>query len=246
MTTPNPTPLVLVVQHEDDCPPALVGRWLAEDGVELDVRRPYAGEPLPADLADHDGLLVLGGPMGAYDDAEHPWLGPTKGLLRAAVADDVPALGICLGHQLLAAALDAPVIVNPAGRQQELMRVGWTDDAHDDDLLGPIAQAGSPRCLQWNVDIVSALPDDAVLLARAATGEIQAARFAPRAWGIQGHPEVDSTVVGLWAASDSLGNTRAAALTEEVGAAADELEEAWRPLATSFARVLRAPVDTGA
>ena len=68
------SPRVLVVQHQDDCPPALVGDWLTEAGAELDVRRPYAGDALPTDLTGHDAFVVLGGSMGANDDDDHPWL----------------------------------------------------------------------------------------------------------------------------------------------------------------------------
>ncbi|MGV3561778.1 MAG: type 1 glutamine amidotransferase, partial [Nocardioides sp.] len=88
---------LLVVQHEDECPPGMLGRWWAEEGVTLDVRRPYAGEPLPPDLAGHDGLVVLGGHMGADDDADHAWLAPTKQLVRVAAAGGGPALGVGLG-----------------------------------------------------------------------------------------------------------------------------------------------------
>ena len=44
------TPVVLVVQHQELCPPGWVGEWLTEEGLLLDVRHPYAGDPLPADL----------------------------------------------------------------------------------------------------------------------------------------------------------------------------------------------------
>lgn len=49
---------LLVLQHEDECPPGMLGRWWVEDGVRLDVRRPYAGEPMPPDLVGHDGAVV--------------------------------------------------------------------------------------------------------------------------------------------------------------------------------------------
>ena len=74
---------MLVVEHDAECPPALVGTWLTDAGCELDVRRPYAGDALP-DLASYDGLMILGGPMGADDDAKHAWLGPVKELVREA------------------------------------------------------------------------------------------------------------------------------------------------------------------
>jgi GMP synthase (glutamine-hydrolysing) len=227
---------ILVVQHEDDCPPALFGGWLAELGCRLAVRRPYAGDELP-DLDGYDGLLVLGGPMGADDDAKHRWLGPTKDLIRTAVETGLPTLGICLGHQLIAAALGGEVTRNPRGQQLGLLDVGWTDAARDDALLAPVATPR--RGVQWNDDVVARLPDGATLLASTARGEIQAARFAPSAWGVQLHPEVDTAVLRPWAASDKGSHEAAgidqARLLADIDTARAELDAAWRPLAVSFA-----------
>lgn len=121
---------ILVVQHASDCPPAWFGTWLSDAGARLDVRHPYAGQPLPLDLTAHGGLLVLGGPMGAYDDDEFPWLAPTKALVRAGASHGIPVLGICLGHQLAAVALGVwspstragsrPVCSTSAGREARL------------------------------------------------------------------------------------------------------------------------------
>ena len=103
-------PTVLVVEHDVECPPALFGEWLVEAGCDLDVRRPYAGDELPG-LTAYDGFVVLGGPMGANDDAQHPWLAPVKELVREARDVGLPTLGICLGHQLVAVALGGSVVV---------------------------------------------------------------------------------------------------------------------------------------
>jgi len=230
---------VLVVQHEDDCPPALLGRWLVEDGVDLDVRRPYAGDELPADLAEHDGLLVLGGPMDADQDADFAWLAPTRALIRDGVASGRPTLGVCLGHQLVALALGGRVERNPAGRQLGVLPVVWNDAAGDDPLFATLA--GDRRCLHWNQDVVTELPDDAVLLATAPGGEVQAARFAPRAWGIQPHPEADASVARRWADTESPDASvlaRGAVVAAEVAEVGAELESAWRGLATAFAGVV--------
>jgi GMP synthase (glutamine-hydrolysing) len=229
-------PTVLVVEHERDCPPALFGDWLAEAGCALDVRRPYAGDELP-ELAPYDALLVLGGPMGAKDDDEHAWLGPVKDRIRAALADDVPTLGICLGHQLIAVALGGDLDRNPLGQQVGMLGVGWTPEATTDVLLGPLATPR--RGVQWNDDVVTRLPEGAVLLAATEHGEIQAARYAPAMWGVQLHPEVDADVLRPWAASDR-GSHEARgidqdALLRDVDGARAELDTAWRPLAVGLA-----------
>lgn len=233
---PHPGPRVLVVEHEGMCPPALVGDWLAEAGCRLDVRRPYAGDELP-DLAAYDALLVLGGPMGAHDDAEHGWLEPVRERVRSAADTGLPTLGICLGHQLIAVALGGEVEVNPRGQQLGLLEVGWTGAAADDPLLGPLATPR--RGVQWNNDVVTALPDGAELLAATADGEVQAVRYAASVWGLQLHPEADAAVVDRWAESDrgsheALGIDQAA-LLRAIADARVELEDAWRPLAARFA-----------
>jgi GMP synthase (glutamine-hydrolysing) len=223
---------VLVVQHQADCPPGLIGLWLDAAGCELDIRHPYAGEPLPADLRDHQALLVLGGSMGAGDD--HPWLAPARELIRRAAADRVPTLGICLGHQLAAMALGGTVGVNPFGRQFGVLPMGWTSVASGDPLFGSLPG----RVIHWNNDVVTALPDGATVLAVAPDGTVQAARLAETVWGIQAHPEVDETIVARWAADerDEIGGDVVDAALVEMSAAGPDLARAWRPVAEAFAR----------
>jgi len=229
---------VLVVEHDAECPPALFGTWLADAGCEVEVCRPYAGDTLP-DLAPYDGLLILGGPMGANDDESHAWLGPVKELVRDARATRLPTLGICLGHQLIAVALGGTVGRNPRGQQVGLLGLGWTESAPGDRLVGPLSTPR--RGVQWNDDVVTRLPSDATLLAKTGHGEVQAARYAPLMWGVQLHPEVDVPVLQPWAESDRGSHeTRGIdtdGLLRDIGAARAELDDAWRPLATGFARL---------
>jgi GMP synthase (glutamine-hydrolysing) len=199
---------VLVVEHHESCPPHLVGRWLEEAGCTLEVCRPWTGEALPA-LTSYDAVLVLGGDMGADDDDAHWWLGPLKAGIREAVAAGTPLLGICLGHQLIAAALGGTVTPNPRGQTVGLQPVGWTEDA--------------------------------VVLARTPGGEVQVARFGPRAWGIQAHPEVDSVVVTRWAASDRDDHVSLGLDQDEVLAAIERslpaLAGHWQPMTARFAEI---------
>ncbi|RYE79417.1 MAG: type 1 glutamine amidotransferase, partial [Myxococcales bacterium] len=128
---------VLVVQHEEKCPPAWFGRWLQEAGAEVDVRRMDGGDSLPETLKDHDALLILGGTMSANDD--QPWYPPLQGLIHEAVESAVPTLGICLGHQILAVTLGGRVERNPRGQAMGVTEVGWTSEAADDPLLGAVS-----------------------------------------------------------------------------------------------------------
>lgn len=240
MSPPPPArPRILVVEHEAGAPAALLGEWLVEAGAELDVRRPYAGDALPDDLAGHDALLVLGGSMGAHDDADHAWLAPTKELVREAASRAVPGLGVCLGHQLAAAALGGRSAPNPAGQQLGLLPVGWTPAASADPLLSAVAGDQPVRGLHFNDDVVVEQPADVVVLATAPGGELQAARLAPTVWGVQLHPEVDAAIVAEWAAGDPDRHAErdVTRLLGELDAAREELERSWRPLATRLVQL---------
>ena len=218
-----------------------MGEWLDEAGRAVDVRRPYRGDDLPRRLDDHGGLLILGGSMDAGSDDRHPWLGGVKHLLRASAAEQVPALGICLGHQLAAVALGGSVHPNPRGQQIGVLDVGWAEAATDDPLLGPLRE--SSRAVQWNNDVVSVLPPGAEVLARAVTGVVLAARFAPTVWGVQWHPEVGEEIVKAWADNDRDSAVERGVDVDEyvaaVAAARDELRASWAPLATGFALMPR-------
>jgi GMP synthase (glutamine-hydrolysing) len=242
------TAQLLVVEHQATCPPGWVGEWLTEAGLDLDVRRPYLGDDLPEDVTGHAAMIVLGGSMGADDDAQHPWLTPVKELIRRAAADRTPTLGICLGHQLCASALGGRVERNPRGQQVGVLNVGWTLDVADDRLLGPMA--GAVRAVQWNNDIVTETPPGTVVLAQTDNGEIQAARFAPSVWGVQWHPEVGEEIVRNWAESDrDEAAERGVDLdgyVAAVGAATDELRATWRQLAERFGDLASPVARTGA
>ena len=230
-------PRVLVVQHQEDCPPALVGRWLLEAGCVVDIRRPFdGGLPLPLTLADHEAVLLLGGSMGANDDDSHPWLTSAKELVRVAAAERKPLLGICLGHQLAAVALGGAVEVNPAGRQFGVLPMGWTDPATDDPVLGSRPE----HVIHWNNDVVTDLPRRSTVLAQAPDGSVQAARFSETVWGVQAHPEVDEAIVARWAADerDEIGSELVDRQLEEMTSRGPELAAAWQPVAKAFAALL--------
>lgn len=237
--SPTTAPRLLVIEHEQACPPEYVGEWLRAEGVELDVCRPYRGDALPVDLHHHAGLLVLGGAMGAGDDARHPWLPPTRELIASAVAAGSPVWGICLGHQLLTVALGGEVAVNPRGRASGLTTVGWAEAAAHDPLC-----AGVPPealAVQWNNDIATRLPTGAQLLATAPDGSAQVVRFDERAWGVQFHPEVGGDVFALWAASArerEPGDTAADAALDAIRAHEVQLRQTWQPMAKAFAAQL--------
>lgn len=228
--------LVLIVEHEAQTPAGWLGDWLLEAGAELDVRRPHAGEPLPPDLTGHAAVVVLGGSMDAWDDGNHPWLAETRMLLRDAAEQGVPALGVCLGHQLATLALGGTVARNPAGPSLAVLPVGWEPGASADPLLGPVA--GAPWGLHWNRDVVTDLPPGATVLARSPDGAVQVARLAPSVWGVQLHPEVSPAILRAWVRDEGEPYTSAgldlAGFVEECEARETELAAGWRPLAAAL------------
>ena len=240
MSTVTTAP-VLVVEHEADCPPGWLGEWLEAAGAVLDVRRPYTGQALPGDLTTYAGMLVLGGDMGAHDDATHPWLTEVKQLVAGAAQAGTPVLGVCLGHQLAAVALGGEAGRNPLGQQVGVLDVGWLPDAADDELLGALARGGHAPAVQWNDDLVTRLPDGAVPLARTARGELQAARLAATVWGVQWHPEVGEEIIATWAVHDRDAAVERGvdldAHVAAVAAARADLRATWVQLADAFARV---------
>ncbi len=240
---------VLVIEHAATCPPGLLATALTRQGIEVDLRRPYLGEELPASLADHDGLVVLGGEMNAYDDEKHAWLTTTKALLAAAHHRQVPALGICLGHQLAAVALGGEVRPNPWGQQCGVVETGWTPAATDDPLVGEIAWAGATMrptgALHWNHDLVLQPPAGAVVLAATGRGEIQALRYGPLLWGLQCHPEVDVAIVQGWTLEameqDPEHSDRYAAALADFTRVAPRVRDQWEPLWVAFAGLVLEP-----
>ncbi len=232
--------MVLIVQHSDVDPPSRLGDWLSHAGCCWQLVRAHLGESLPRSLAQHDALVVLGGAMGAYDDQDFPWLSATKELLREATERDLPTLGICLGHQLLAVANGGRVVVADL-QQAGLTAVRLTSTAMTDplfDALGP-----DPVAVHWNNDIVVDPPPGAVVLSNSAAG-IQALRLGTRVWGLQFHPEVDPDTAAQWAAADvatgRMTADDAGARLAEVRAADSRLNGIWRAFALRFAALISA------
>lgn len=106
---------LLVLQHAKSETPGVLGSILQSYGHPLRVIHLYAGQSLPPDFDDVDGVLSLGGPMNVEDAAAHPWITGEIELLKQAHARQIPILGICLGAQLIATALGGKVAAMAAG-----------------------------------------------------------------------------------------------------------------------------------
>jgi GMP synthase-like glutamine amidotransferase len=163
---------------------------IARHSVRLD-----RGEPIP-DLDGFDALWVMGGPQDVWQEAEHPWLAVEKAAIREAVVDrEMPYLGICLGHQLLADALGGEV--RPAARPEVgVFEIARTPAGERHALLDGLPPR--PRVLQWHTAEVAKPPAGAEVLATSADCGVQAMAVGERALGLQFHLEIDDPTLDEW------------------------------------------------
>jgi len=145
-------------------------------------------------LQGYHGLVVLGGPMSVNDTATYPHLVTETRVIEDALHREIPVLGICLGAQLVAAALGARV-----GKSRE-KEIGWydvsrTSDGRRDPLLAHFRD--TERVFQWHGDTFE-IPSGAVHLAKSPGCRHQAFRYGDRAYGFQFHLEVDEAMIDRW------------------------------------------------
>lgn len=109
---------IYCLQHAPFEGPGCLEEQFAELGHRLNIVHVYNNEKLPV-AQDISGLVILGGPMSVNEESLHPWLIAEKELIRKTLDCETPVLGICLGAQLIAAALGAEVRQNPE------KEIGW-------------------------------------------------------------------------------------------------------------------------
>lgn len=174
-----------VLTHVDFEGPAAIGDRAEAAGLQVRVHDLWNGAPVPV-LAGIERLVVMGGPMGAQDDWDHPFLADERSLLAAATAAGAPVLGICLGAQLLASALGAEVRRGPDPE----IGPGSVDLLADacDDALFRVVRGDRLAVMHWHGDTFD-LPDGAVHLASSDSYPNQAFRCGS-AYGLQFHVEL--------------------------------------------------------
>ncbi len=183
---------IIVLQHSDVDTLGRLGPSLRDLGHKLDVRRPdrHGVSALPTDYDSVHALIVLGGPQNVGD--ELPWMAPELEYIKGAHARQLPLLGICLGHQMIAAALGGEVTV-AAKPEFGYCAIRTGVPGQTDTML-----AGVP----WNAMVfqthareVSKLPPDATLLQSSVDCKVQSFRVGLRTYGFQYHFEVTPSEV---------------------------------------------------
>lgn len=149
---------------------------------------------LKPDLEDYEGLVILGGPMNIGEDARYPHLTTEKKLVESALKKEIPVLGICLGSQIIADALGAPVVKNTA------VEIGWyplslTEEASADPLFRHMEHGD--HVFHWH-GYKFGVPRSAVKLAASDLTENQAFRYGDKTYAMQFHLEVDGDSIKRW------------------------------------------------
>lgn len=149
--------------------------WVGFDRIDV-----IGGAPLPSP-GDHDAYLITGSRHAAYDDL--PWIAPLGSLVRDLVDAEVPVVGVCFGHQLIAHALDGEVARADAG---------WGVGVHEARVVTDRPWMAPPaehfRLIVSHQDQVVRLPADAILIATSDHAPVAAFEVGS-ALGFQGHPE---------------------------------------------------------
>ena len=155
----------------------------------LDV---FRGERVPQNLTGLRGLIVMGGPMGVYEADRYPFLRSEQDLIRKAADSGVPVLGICLGAQLVAAALGARVYPGPR------KEIGWYA-VERVETIDPVMRTLplSFMAFHWHGDTFD-LPEGAVRLFRSSLYENQAFRWGRNVYALQFHFEVNAAMIDEW------------------------------------------------
>jgi GMP synthase-like glutamine amidotransferase len=191
---------VAILQHHGDVGPGYFEDWLREHRIDCCLLRLDQGEPVPQSPDEFAGICSLGGPMAASDPL--PWIGPEIALLRSAVGAGVPVIGHCLGGQLLARALGAPVTRNA------VKEIGWGRLAVAQPALAREWLGATPaefEMFQWHADTF-ALPARATGFLASRWCENQAfviEHGGVAHIGMQFHCEATPAIVRNWSGDDT-------------------------------------------
>ena len=142
----------------------------------------------------YNGLIILGGHMGVYEADKYKHIRVEMQLIEEALKKNIPILGICLGAQLLAHVLGAPV------RKNIEKEIGWCDiDLTDEGLKDPLLSHFKPRekIFQLHGDTFD-IPQSAIHLAQSDICHGQAFRYGDKVYGLQFHLEVDQPMIQRW------------------------------------------------
>lgn len=170
-------------------------RWFREAidaSVEITVLDPRTEAVSPTHLDGVGAIVVSGSPHAVYES--HPWIPALEALVREAVrAREIPFLGVCFGHQLLAQSFGGEVTRNPQGREMGTITVRLNDEGQSDALFAQLPARF--RAHATHRDTVLRPPPEARVLASSDRDHCQSFRVGAHAWGVQFHPEITAPIL---------------------------------------------------
>ena len=177
---------ILIIQHVDIETPGIILNFMKEKGISFDCIKI---ENDNTNLLDYDGLIIMGGPMSVNDKAQYSFIDQEIALVKHYLKLHKPILGICLGSQIIASALNSSIYRNS---KQEL---GWhkislsqTNNTIFENLENNFL------AFHWHGDIFN-LPDNSIKLASSKISNIQAFVFQKNCYGLLFHLEVTKEIV---------------------------------------------------
>ncbi len=185
---------ILIIKHIDIEGPGSIEKFFQNTAWSLRTVDLSKGESLPESLEDIEAIVSLGGPMNVYEENKYPFLQDENEILKKAIKEEIPILGICLGAQLLAKALGAQV------KKAKTKEIGWhkinlTAYGQKDSLFEGLS--AELDVFQWHEDTFD-IPEKAMPLATSSSCQNQAFKWGKNAYGLQFHLEVTPEMVESW------------------------------------------------
>ena len=186
--------MILIIKHVDVEGPGTIEEYFQNQGFELKTIELDKDDPLPRDFNGIEAVISMGGPMNVYEEDKYPFLRDEDFLLKRAIKEEIPFLGVCLGSQLIVKAYGAKVTKSP------VKEVGWfkvrlENDGQQDPLFQGLD--GEIDVFHWHEDMFE-IPSSAKRLATADGCPNQAVKIGPCAYGLQFHVEVTEPIITDW------------------------------------------------
>lgn len=212
--------------HAENEKMGFIEEILEERGIEFEYFRFYENE-YPESLEGASHLIIMGGPMGAYEDEEYPFLREELKIIKEALRKEIPVLGICLGAQLIAKALGARVY--PFKKE-----IGWFEVRKvEDKFLERLPER--MMVFQWHGDTFE-IPKGAKLIYRGDEVVNQGFRFK-KAVALQFHPEVTKEMIEEWLRDEDLTEEARREILRETEIYLDESRENCKKLIENFLKL---------
>jgi GMP synthase-like glutamine amidotransferase len=222
--------MLFILQHIGIEGPGLIKSFFENCGYECKIVKLFKGEKIPPLGPKVKGVVILGGPMGVYEEGKYPFLKEEDIFLKKIIDKDFPTLGICLGAQLLAKAKGAIVKKSPS------KEIGWykvflTAEGRKDRLFKGLDK--TLEVFQWHEDTFT-VPEGATLVCRGLSCRNQAIRIGKNIYGLQFHIEVGISMIKDWIAAYSNTEGKGTRYFEKILNQSYSVQKNFRKLAYRF------------